>query len=93
MAKLDMQINKHGSPDKPDRIYKALQKTLEAFFEGHGLPVEQQLTLMKQAQKDLEPLAPLPPPAPKKPLVSRVKIGSTRDIERMWAKHAKITRK
>jgi len=73
--------------DTHEHIYLALKKTLEAFFEGRGLSIEQQLAFMKQAQQDLTP------PASKKPTVSRVKIGSERDIVRMWAKHDKKIRK
>ena len=78
----------HITPsESQERIYLALKKTLEAFFEGRGLSIEQQITFIQRAQKDLAP------PAPKKSAPSKVKIGSERDIVRMWAKHEKKTRK
>jgi hypothetical protein len=73
--------------DSEERIYRALKKMIEAFFEGHETSAELQDAYLKRIRKDLIP------PVDQKIPDSRVKIASARDINRMWAAHAKAQRK
>jgi hypothetical protein len=80
-------LSDHNTPsDHQERIYRALKMTLEAFFEGHDIGLDQRDTYLKRVRKDLAPTAP-------KIHQSKVKIATERDINRMWAAHDKATRK
>ncbi|WP_413990037.1 hypothetical protein ACMDCR_29585 [Labrys okinawensis] len=65
-----------------ERIYRALRKTIEAFFEGHDIAPDRREAFLKRLRKDLV----LPAP---KTFRSRVAFTSQRDINRMWAVHEK----
>ncbi|MGN8119186.1 hypothetical protein [Labrys sp. 22185] len=75
-----------------DRIFKSLEKLIQAFFEGHDVPPLQQSAYLVRITKAVMPEEPKP--ARKgKPAPSRVAIASQRDINRMWANHEKANRK
>jgi hypothetical protein len=72
--------------DDQERIYQAVRKILEGFFEGHNVQGDERLEYLRRLSRFW--MARPPKPAP-----SRVKIGSKRDINRMWASHERKTRK
>lgn len=79
-------LSDQNTPSDPqERIYRALKMTVEAFFEGHDIGLDQRDAYLKRVRKDLAPTAP-------KTYQSRVKIASARDINRMWEAHDKAQR-
>ncbi|GLS20172.1 hypothetical protein GCM10007874_31890 [Labrys miyagiensis] len=75
-----------SADDDQERIYQALQKILEGFFEGHNVEGDERLEYLRRLSRSW--VARPPAAAP-----SRVKIGSEADINRMWAAHEKKQRK
>ncbi|GLS22011.1 hypothetical protein GCM10007874_50280 [Labrys miyagiensis] len=71
-----------SADDDRERIYQALQKILEGFFEGHNVQGDERLEYLRRLSRFWLARSPMPAP-------SRVKIGSEADITRMWAAHEK----
>ena len=75
-----------ASDDDQERIYQALRKILEGFFEGHNIQGDERLEYLRRLSRFWVTRPPTSAP-------SRIKIGSEADINRMWATHEKKQRR